>query len=227
MDGTILNTIDDITDALNYALGSLGYKNDFTNELVKEFVGSGINIEIKRCIAYQKGLPKDRLIDVGTENDPADALVSNEEIEKVKAVLEPYYDAHCSIKTGPYCGIKELITELRKHGIITVVVSNKPDAAVQTLSEEVFTGLFDLSIGEQAGIKRKPAPDMTDRALKALGIEKGDAVYIGDSEIDIETAQNAGLDCICVAWGFRGEAFLRAHGAENIVNSPEEILRFF
>lgn len=227
MDGTILNTIGDITDSLNHALGKLGYKSDFTEELVTEFVGSGINIEIKRCIAYQKGLGKEDLILVGTENDPADALVSDEEIERVKEVLEPYYAEHCSDRTGPYEGIMELLTELRSRGIITVVVSNKPDAAVQTLSEEVFTGLFDLSIGEQPGIRRKPAPDMTDLSLEKLNLKREEAVYIGDSEIDIETGENAGMDCILCAWGFRGEEFLKAHGAKLIVREPSEILDYF
>ncbi len=227
MDGTILNTIGDITDSLNYALGKLGYKDDFTDELVTEFVGSGINIEIKRCIAYQKGLSKEDLILVGTENDPADKLVSDEEIERVKEVLEPYYAKHCNDKTGPYDGILELLSKLRELGIVTVVVSNKPDAAVQTLSEEVFTGLFDLSVGEQPGIRRKPAPDMTDHVLEKLGLKPEEAVYIGDSEIDIETGENAGMDCILVAWGFRGEKFLREHGAGIIVREPSEILGYF
>ncbi len=227
MDGTILDTIGDITDSLNYALGKLGYKHDFTTQIVTEFVGSGINIEIKRCIAYQKGLDVDKLIEVGTENDPADDLVSDEEIEKVKEVLEPYYAEHCSIKTGPYDGIIDLIKELRERGSITVVVSNKPDEAVRTLSNEVFGGLFDISLGEKPGIARKPAPDMTDIVLRELGLKKEEVVYIGDSEIDIETAENSGVDCICVDWGFRGRKFLEARGAETIVERPADILTFF
>ena len=227
MDGTILDTIGDITDSLNYALGKLGYKHDFTTQIVTEFVGSGINIEIKRCIAYQRGLDVGKLIEVGTENDPADGLVSDVEIEKVKAVLEPYYAEHCSIKTGPYEGIIELIKELRNRGIITVVVSNKPDEAVRTLSDEVFSGLFDISLGEKAGIARKPAPDMTDIVLSKLGLTKDEVVYVGDSEIDIETAKNSGVDCICVSWGFRGRKFLEERGAKTIVDRPDEILKFF
>lgn len=227
MDGTILNTIDDLTDSLNYALGQTGYRSDFKPELVKSFVGSGIYNEIKRCIAYQKGLSVEQLEAVGTDHDPADGLVSDEEVERVRVVLAPYYDAHCRIKTGPYDGILELIRALRERGVVTVVVSNKPDAAVQKLSEEIFPGLFDLSIGEQAGIKRKPAPDMTDFALSKLQISKDEAVYIGDSEIDLETAKNAGLPCLAAGWGFRGKDFLLKHGAETVVDTPAELLQFF
>ena len=107
------------------------------------------------------------------------------------------------------------------------VVSNKPDPAVQKLTADDFQGLFDLALGEQPQIRRKPAPDMVLKALKDLGLTPEQAVYIGDSEIDIQTAENAGLDCLSVTWGFRSKTFLQNHGARFLVDTPEEIAAFF
>ena len=124
-----------------------------------------------------------------------------------------------------YAGILELLEKLRTAGVKTAVVSNKPDIAVQKLVNDLFTGMFDLSVGEMDGVRRKPAPDMTEKALRDLGTtDKKEAVYIGDSEIDMQTAENSGLDCISVDWGFRGRKFLEEHKAKTIVSRPEEIL---
>lgn len=146
-------------------------------------------------------------------------------MQKIQEIYTPYYAAHCDIKTGPYAGILEVLEKLRAAGVKTAVVSNKPDIAVQKLVNDLFTGMFDLSVGEMDGVRRKPAPDMTEKALRDLGTaDKRKAVYIGDSEIDMQTAENSGLDCISVDWGFRGRKFLEEHKAKTIVSRPEEIL---
>ncbi len=148
-------------------------------------------------------------------------------IRRIQDIFRPYYAAHCAIQTGEYTGISQLLRQLRANGIQTTVVSNKPDPAVQKLTADYFQDLFDFSLGEQPQIRRKPAPDMVLKALKDLGLTPEQAVYIGDSEIDIQTAKNAGLDCISVTWGFRSKTFLEKHGARFLIDTPEEIARFF
>ena len=117
----------------------------------------------------------------------------------------------------------DLLADLKLAGVACAVVSNKPDPAVQRLAAEIFDGMFDLSVGEQEGLRRKPAPDMVRRALAGLGVIPEQSVYIGDSEIDLQTAENSGMDCIAVAWGFRGESFLAEHGAQMIVHEASEV----
>ena len=209
MDGTILNTLEDLTGSLNYALGQTGHRHDYVAEDVKHFFGSGIRVAISRALAAE-GQP-----DV-PEDDP--------EVERVREIFAPHYAKHCNDHTGPYPGIPECIAALRKRGILTAVVSNKPDFAVQTLAREIFPGCFDLADGEQSGVRRKPAPDMTDKALKDLKTSKENAVYVGDSEVDLMTAKNAGLPCIAVSWGFRSIEFLKARGASTIVDRADEIV---
>lgn len=123
-----------------------------------------------------------------------------------------YYEQHCADKTRPYEGILQLLQRLRAAGCLTAVVSNKADAAVQPLCRHYYNGLFDYAVGERAGIRRKPAPDSVQEVLRSLRVEAEDAVYIGDSEVDIQTAENAGLDSIIVTWGFRDRAYLESQG---------------
>ena len=139
-------------------------------------------------------------------------------------VFKEYYGAHCEDKTCAYDGIMELLEQLRDRGIKTAVVSNKADFAVQKLCEKYFKGVFDVQVGEREGVPRKPAPDSVDNILAELGISREDAVYVGDSDVDIMTARNAGMDEILVNWGFRGREFLLEHGAKCVVDKPEEIL---
>lgn len=219
MDGTVLNTLDDLCDSLNAAMARAGHKSDFTPEEVKYFAGGGVGTTVGRALAREKGAALEDLEPIGTPTGPAEDPAAPE----ILAFFRPYYAAHCNIKTGPYEGIPELILRLRAAGLRTAVVSNKPDASVRELVDAKFMGLFDVSIGEQEGIPRKPAPDMVDLSLKMLGItDCSEAVYIGDSEVDMQTAANSGLDCICVGWGFRGRDFLLAHGAKVIAALPEE-----
>ncbi|MBT9076780.1 phosphoglycolate phosphatase, partial [Lactobacillus delbrueckii subsp. bulgaricus] len=130
---------------------------------------------------------------------------------------------HCQIKTGPFPGILDLMKNLRQKGVKLAVVSNKPNEAVQVLVEELFPGSFDFALGEKSGIRRKPAPDMTSECVKALGVPRDKCVYIGDSEIDIQTARNSEMDEIAVNWGFRSVPFLQKHGATVIVDTAEKL----
>lgn len=201
LDGTILNTLEDLADSLNAVLKKAGYPTRSIDE-VRRFVGNGIRKLIER------GVPQ------GT---------SEEQIAAVHQEFTQYYKVHCADKTRPYEGIPELLQELRSAGCKTAVVSNKADYGVQELCSKYFPGAFDFAVGERTGIRRKPAPDSVNEVLGILNIAREDAVYIGDSDVDIETAANARMDSIIVKWGFRDAAFLREKGAKVMVSAPAEI----
>ena len=201
LDGTILDTLEDLADAMNYALGEHGYPGR-TIEEVRRFVGNGIRKLIERAV--QAGLAK-------------------EEIDRVHEAFSAYYQQHCADKTRPYEGVLPLLERLRAAGCLTAVVSNKADAAVQPLCRRYYNGLFDYAVGERTGIRRKPDPDSVQEVLRRLQVEAADAVYIGDSEVDIQTAKNAGLDSIIVTWGFRDRDYLESQGGRRFVDRPEEI----
>lgn len=201
LDGTILDTLEDLTDGVNYALSECGYPVRTIAE-VRRFVGNGIRKLIERAV-------------------PSDTPEA--EIDRVHGIFSPYYKAHCDVKTKPYDGIPEMLQALRAAGMETAVLSNKGDFAVQPLIRHYFPDLFTLAFGERPGIPRKPAPDAVFEILERLGTDKADAVYIGDSNVDIETARNAGLSCICVDWGFRDRVQLIEVGAERIVSTPEAL----
>ncbi|MBR0400179.1 MAG: HAD family hydrolase [Mogibacterium sp.] len=222
MDGTILDTVEDLRDALNHSLSRFGHRADFTAEDTCAFFGSGALTAVKRALAAESGLAYEDLLRIGTPDEP-ELPYDLKTAEEILDYYKPYYAEHCAIKTGPYPGITKLLSDLRAAGIKTAVVSNKPDEAVQTLCRDYYEGCFDHAAGEKAGIRRKPAPDMIDAALKDLGIDAKEAVYIGDTEVDIETAANSKLDCICVEWGFRPRRHLEACGAEMIVASCDEL----
>lgn len=201
MDGTILDTLEDLKDSTNFALEKCGYPTRSYDE-VRRFVGNGIRKLIERAVP--EGL-------------------TVEQIDRVHEVFTEHYKVHCADKTKAYDGIKPLLEKLRASGVKTAVVSNKADYGVQELCREYFDGLFDYAVGEREGIRRKPAPDAVNEALRVLGIDKSEAVYIGDSDVDFETAKNAELPCISVLWGFRDEEFLREKGATLFVRDPAEI----
>lgn len=202
MDGTILDTLEDLQSSLNHALALSGFAVRSLDE-VRSFVGNGIGKLIERSL-------------------PASSLPAH--FEKVYGDFMAHYTIHCTDLTRPYAGIPQLISTLRKKGCQTAVVSNKADAAVGELCRRYFPGLFDYAIGERKGLARKPEADLVNFVLKELNCPKEKTVYIGDSEVDIATAQNAGLDAIIVDWGFRDTAFLKKQGAKTIASSPEEIL---
>ncbi len=205
MDGTILNTLEDLKDTLNYALQQAGYE-PHTLEEVRSYVGNGIRRMIECAVPEGTGA---------------------EECDRIQEIFMPYYQLHCADKTCAYPGVRELLKRFRAEGVLTAVVSNKADGAVQDLVEVYFKGLFDIAVGEHAGIRKKPAPDMVEKALDVLGVKKEEAVYIGDSEVDMATAENAGLDRIIVAWGFRDKEFLKEKGAERIAENAQDVYSYF
>ncbi len=201
MDGTILDTLFDLADSVNHALEAAGYpKRDVA--YIRSILGNGVFNLIS------KALP------TGT---------SEEEQRRVLDIYIPYYEAHCNIKTCLYDGIEELIKTLRAEGIMTAVVSNKDDSAVLKLCDMYFSDAFDAAVGRKDGIRRKPAPDSVDAVINELDLSKKDVVYVGDSEVDIETAENAEIDCIAVTWGFRDEDFLSEFKSAKIARSVHEL----
>lgn len=202
MDGTILNTLEDLKNATNYSLRQFGMPERSLEE-VRMFVGNGIRKLVERAVP---------------------AGTSEEKIAQVFDVFLEYYEIHSADNTSPYPGILELVEKLKESGIKTAVSTNKADVPAQELGREYFNGIFDLIVGQQDGLKVKPAPDSVNKILSILDIQKKDAIYIGDSDVDVQTAKNSGLDFIGVSWGFRGREFLEKNGAKNIVDNANEIL---
>ena len=172
MDGTVLDTIRDLRDAVNYAMKETGHRHDFTDDDTKMLFGSGVYVALSRALIAEKlGVSAeddgvlDRMLEVGFTTGPEDYGIPKEEVERISTVYRPYYEKNCDIHTKPYDGIGALLTRLRRSGVKTAVVSNKPDEAVRTLSADKFPDQFDFVLGEQPGIRRKPEPDMTDRQL--------------------------------------------------------------
>ena len=202
MDGTILNTLGDLADTMNYCLTSYQMPERSIDE-IRNFVGDGIHKLVERAVQE--------------ETEPAI-------VEKIYVSFLEYYKDHCAIKTKPYAGIKKVIEQLRDNGVKPVVVSNKADYAVKILCEKYFKGLFDYSMGDKAGQRRKPYPDGINAVMEYFGAEPKEVVYIGDSEVDYQTAHNAGVDVITVGWGFRDEEYLLSIGARQVIHYPEEIV---
>ena len=151
---------------------------------------------------------------------------TNPQFEAALATFQQYYLEHSLDTTRPYDGVPEMLGELRRRGCHTAVVSNKFDAATKELCRHFFADTIEVAVGEHeaAGIRKKPAPDTVEQALRLLGVTKENAVYVGDSDVDILTARNAGLPCISVLWGFRSREFLQAHGATSFVSNPLQLL---
>lgn len=204
LDGTLLNTLEDLADSTNHALTAFGFTPRTLQE-IKRFVGNGVRKLIERALP-------------DGENNP---LFAN-----VFACFKTYYVNHCMEKTTLYPGIETLLRQLKKEGYKTAIVSNKLQSGVDALYEHYFSNLIDIAIGEHSGRRPKPAPDMVEKALQILGCKPSEAIYVGDSDVDIATARNAGLPCLSVLWGFRDKKCLIQNGATHIVSSPEEIYRF-
>jgi len=204
LDGTLLDTLTDLAEGTNYALRVNGLPERTTDE-IRRFVGNGARKLVERAVP----------------DSQAEAA-----LEQVRKDFDVYYKVHCKDHTGPYPGIIEMLEELARKGYALGVVSNKPDFAVQELIPEYFPGLFASVSGERAGVAKKPAPDLIWEAMKDLRAGSSDAIYVGDSEVDLEAAANAGIPCISVAWGFKGREFLEEHQAEVIIEKPLEILKY-
>ena len=225
MDGTILNTLDDLRDSINHALEKNGHRHDYPSGTVRSFFGSGAEVAVARALALERGAAPGSLEKIGMPGDPT-LQALRPEVQPVLAEFRRWYPAHCENLTRPYPGIPELLRTLRGRGMLVAVVSNKLDAAVQALCQRHFSGLVDAALGErEPEIRRKPAPDMTCAALRALDTAQSEAVYVGDSEIDLLTAENARLACVAVTWGFRDRAFLVAHGARHVADDAAALER--
>ena len=205
LDGTLLDTLQDLHNSVNAALTAYGLPCRSIDE-VRKFIGNGIAKLIERAISV-KNYPH---------------------FEGVLSAFKTHYGAHCKEKTQPYDGILELLKTLQRAGIKTAVVSNKADFAVKLLAEEYFGGLLLDAVGENEaeGVRKKPAPDSLFAVMEKLKAEKGNTVYVGDSEVDIQTAKNADIPCISVTWGFKDREFLLENGAKILVDTPSEILKY-
>ena len=198
LDGTLLDTLEDLLDATNYALKVHGYPARTLKEL-RRFVGNGAYNQMRLSVPEGTG---------------------DREIQQVLDTYKPYYTAHCQTKTSPYVGIPEALAVLREKYPIAIV-SNKPDAAVKALCADYFPGIYAL--GEAPDCPRKPAADMVFKAMEAIGVES--CVYVGDSEVDVATARNAGVPCVAVTWGFRDREDLEQAGAECFCGRTKELVR--
>ena len=196
LDGTLLDTLEDLLDATNVALAHFGCPARTLAEL-RTFVGNGARNQIRLSLP-------------GMADDP--------ELDEVLAFYKEYYSGHCQNKTAPYPGVLNALAELREYPM--AIVSNKPDAAVKTLCEQYFPGIYAL--GEAADCPRKPAPDMVHKAMKEIGVER--CIFVGDSEVDIHTAQNAGVPCISVLWGFRDREVLEGEGGQHFCQTAGELV---
>ena len=206
LDGTLLDTLGDLTASVNYALRSHGMPEHSLDD-VRRFVGNGVRRLMERAIPE------------GAENPRFD---------EVFATFRQYYMAHSLDTTHPYDGIPETLAALQERGCHIAVVSNKMMAATVELCQHFFPDTVEVAMGEHEaeGIRKKPAPDTVFAALKALGVGKERAVYVGDSDVDIQTAANAGIPSISVFWGFRDKDFLIQHGATSFVSVPSDLLNF-
>lgn len=210
LDGTLLNTLEDLADAVNYALRQY-HLPTHSYDTIRMMVGNGVRRLVSRA--------------VGSEEHP--------QFEDIFACFRAYYVSHCQVKTRLYDGVAELLYILRARGCRLAIVSNKLQAGVTELQRAYFADLIDVAIGEREDVPRKPDPAMVDTALRELygsdaDLEavKGECIYVGDSDVDILTARNAGMPCISVLWGFRDEDFLRAHGATLTAREPKDVLAF-
>lgn len=204
MDGTVLDTLEDLNSAMNHVLRLHGMP-ERTMEQTRLSVGNGSRYYLEHSVP------------AGTKE---------ETLEEMLAEYLPYYNAHANDRTRPYPGITELIKTIRSKGCKTAIVSNKPDKTVGELSESHFAGLMDCAIGEneKGGVRRKPHPDMLLTAAEILGVSREECLFVGDSETDLETARRAEIDCVSVLWGFRTRDRLLEAGAVTLISEPEELL---
>ena len=210
LDGTLMNTLDDLHDSVSYALRQAGLAPNPKQD-TRRYLGNGVRNLVNRSVEQA--------------SPTADEALK----EGVFEIFRAYYVAHSMDKTAPYEGIPEMLKECKKRGFFTAIVSNKLDPAVKDLHNAFFADSIDVAIGETPTVKRKPAPDMVDEAIRQLSllhgrsIEKSECVYVGDSEVDLQTAKNSDLPCIAASWGFRDRDYLVEQGAKTIIDCPDEL----
>ena len=202
LDGTILDTLEDLKNSVNHALSSNNLPERSLAE-VRSFVGNGIRL----------------LMELSVPVDTDSAL-----LDKCFDSFRVHYKENSANNTKPYEGVAELLNQLKSKGYKLAVVSNKADFAVQTLVADYFDGIFDYAVGEREGIRRKPCPDSVNDALLHLASDKNSAVYVGDSEVDVETARNAAIPCVAVTWGFRDKSVLEGLSPEYIIDKPSQLM---
>lgn len=206
LDGTLLNTLQDLTDSVNYVLNEFNYPPKSIDE-IREFVGNGVNKLFERAIPHGQ---------------------KNINFETCVKLFKFHYGKNMFNKTCPYSGIIEMLKKIKSKNCTIAVVSNKFDKAVKELCKIYFENLVDIACGENenSGIRKKPHPDIILNILNKYNYKLNEAIYVGDSEVDIQTAKNSKIDCISVSWGFKSEDFLLKNGAKIIINSPEDIFKF-
>ena len=203
LDGTLLDTLKDLQNSVNFSLYLHNYPEKSLDE-VRNSVGNGLRMLIRRSL-------------------PADA--DETAVDRVLSVMIEHYRRHPHDETKPYPGVPELLKQLSAEGYRMAIVSNKADALAKELRRVFFPNEIAVAIGEAEQVRRKPAPDMVFAAIHQLGSDPEDAICIGDSEVDIQTAENAGLPCLCVGWGFRSEAELQAAGAERVFQTTNDLYK--
>ena len=203
MDGTLLDSLTDLQNTLNYCFRKEGFP-ERTYQEVRTFVGNGLRTLIERAVPQ------------GTPDEKTDEILE---------IFKPHYMEHCMDYTAPYAGIMDMLAKLKDAGYKMAIVSNKADAALKHLSEHFFGEFIDVAVGERAGMNKKPAPDLVYLAMEEIGATKDNTVYIGDSEVDYQTAINSGLKCVSVLWGFRDRELLEGYGADCFANFPEEVVK--
>ncbi len=206
LDGTLLDTLEDLADAVNVALVRHGYQERTIDE-VRAFVGNGVKKLMQLAVPGGEAAP---------------------DFEEVLDDFRSWYAAHADIRTKPYEGIIRMLEVLKGHGIRMAIVSNKFDAAVKALNTQYFGDLIPIAIGENeaAGIRRKPAPDSVFEAMRLLDADPADTLYVGDSEVDHETSRQAGIDLLLVSWGFREKKVLENFACVAVTDRPEEIIDY-
>ncbi len=200
LDGTLLNTLDDLAASVNFALAAGGYPTRTLDE-IRRFVGNGVRNLVARS------LPSD---------------ITEQQLEQTLAVFKTHYAVHQMDTTAPYAGIPALLSSLKDAGVGMAVVSNKLQEAVESLRAHFFADTITVAIGDQPPRPVKPAPDGTMVALKSLGVSSEETLFVGDSDVDVYTAHNAGMPCLAVSWGFRDADSLTVAGADHIAATPEE-----
>ncbi|HPJ75405.1 MAG TPA: HAD-IA family hydrolase [Clostridia bacterium] len=203
LDGTLLNTLEDLTDSMNYALSSFGYE-EISIQQARSYVGNGA----------------ERYLELSLINGR-----ENPDFQKCLDTFKTHYQANMENKTKPYDGILDLLNKVKVKGYQTAIVSNKFDDAVKQISPKYFNSYIDVAIGESEKIKKKPAPDSVYLALEKLGCDKSQALYIGDSDVDAKTASNSGLKFIGVSWGFRDKSILYELGAQTVIDHPSQLIK--
>lgn len=198
MDGTILNTLDDLYESVNITLDNFGFPKRTLDE-VRQFVGNGVRL------LFQRALPNE---------------VNDDVLEKSIIFFKKTYAQNMYNHTAPYDSIKKILKELNNNGVKIAVVSNKFDLAVKELSKKYFGDLIDISVGQSDEVPQKPAPNGVFKAMRELDVKS--AIYVGDSDVDVQTAKNANLPCIGVTWGFRDREYLK--GADYIIDTPDELI---